>query len=65
MSKWSDLSKLTEAEKDILLLKCFDAIDRLGVRVKKLEDIIAKNSSNSSKPSSTNVKKLKNVKYLV
>ena len=44
MSKWSDISKLTEAEKDILLLKCFDAIDRLEVRVKKLEDIIAKNS---------------------
>ena len=59
MSKWPDISKLTEAEKEILLLKCFDAIDRLEERVKKLEDIIAKNSSNSCKPPSADVKKLK------
>jgi len=53
MSRWPDISKLTEEQKDKLLLKCFDAIDRLEERVKKLEDQIAKDSNNSSKPPSS------------
>jgi len=52
MSRWPDITKLTESEKDTLLLKCFAVIDRLEERLKKVEDQLSKNSNNSSKPPS-------------
>ncbi len=48
-----DLSKLTEEQKDQLILKLFDYIERLESRVKELEERLSKNSGNSSKPPSS------------
>lgn len=53
MMERPDLTKLTEQQKDNLILLLFDYIERLEARVKELEERLSKNSSNSSKPPSS------------
>jgi transposase len=48
-----DLSTLTEAQKDVLIMALFDQIDALWARVEALEAQLRKNSGNSSKPPSS------------
>jgi transposase len=48
-----DLSTLTEAQKDVLIMALFDQIDALWARVDALEAQVRKNSGNSSKPPSS------------
>jgi transposase len=48
-----DLSTLTEAQKDVLIMALFDQIDALWARVDALETQVRKNSGNSSKPPSS------------
>jgi transposase len=48
-----DLSKLSEAEKDALILKLFDNIEQLAARIRELEAQLGKDSHNSSKPPSS------------
>lgn len=48
-----DLSTLTEAEKDKLIIALFDHLDALWQRVETLEARVRKNSGNSSKPPSS------------
>jgi transposase len=51
-----DLSQMTEAEKDALILRLFDMVEqmeRLEVRIRELETQLAKGNHNSSKPPSS------------
>src|SRR3990167_920380 len=48
-----DLTKLTEQQKDNLIVLLFDYIERLESRVKELEERLSKNSNNSRKPPSS------------
>ncbi len=72
MEKLPDLSQLTHAEKDALILflyeqvqhflkvaqQAMDQVERLSARVQELEGLLAKNSRNSSKsPSSDGLSK--------
>jgi transposase len=53
-----DLSPLSEAEKDALIVKLLETIEQLEARIRELEDQLGKDSHNSSKPpSSDGVKK--------
>ena len=49
----SELDAMTHAEKDALILKLFDIIERLDARITELENKAKKNSKNSSKPPSS------------
>jgi transposase len=48
-----DLSQLSEAEKDVLILELFEIIERLEARIVELEGQLGKDSHNSSKPPSS------------
>lgn len=48
-----DLSQLSESDKDKVIMALFDHIDALLARVETLEAQVSKNSSNSSKPPSS------------
>jgi transposase len=48
-----DLSKLSEKEKDALILELFKTIERLEARIRELEGQLGKDSHNSSKPPSS------------
>jgi transposase len=48
-----DLSKLTEGDKDRWIIALFEQVEALLVRVEMLEAQASKNSSNSSKPPSS------------
>src|SRR4051794_41189834 len=48
-----DLSRLSEADKDRWIIALFDQVDALLARVETLEAQVRKNSSNSSKPPSS------------
>jgi transposase len=48
-----DLSKLSESDKDTLIMTLFDHIDAMWKRIETLEGQVRKNSSNSSKPPSS------------
>ena len=48
-----NLSQLTSAEKDTLILTLFETIERLEARICELEAQLGKNSYNSSKPPSS------------
>lgn len=53
MESQLNLSVLSSAEKDNLILKLFDELKKLQARIKELEGQLAKNSRNSSKPPSS------------
>ena len=49
----TELDSMSHAEKNALILKLFDYLEELDVRLNKLEEKIIKDSSNSSKPPSS------------
>ena len=49
----TDLSKLSPAEKDALIMALLKQVRSLAARVEELEARLAKNSRNSSKPPSS------------
>ena len=53
MEPLPELTKLTETEKDQLIIAQAKLIQRLEQKIKQLEERVSKNSSNSSKPPSS------------
>ena len=53
MTQRPDLSKLTHAEKDALIYALLDRLERAEERIKELERRLGLDSSNSSKPPSS------------
>jgi transposase len=49
----AELDAMSHAEKDALILKLFDWLEKLEARLEELEKKVVKNSCNSSKPPSS------------
>ena len=48
-----DVSQLTEAQKDVLILTLLDTVEQLEARIRELEAQLGKDSHNSRKPPSS------------
>ncbi len=53
MTQRPDLSQLSKAEKEVLILTLFERIEGLEARIRELESQLGQDSHNSSKPPSS------------